>query len=61
MEMFVIVYAWLLFFSKKVSFMVDLCTKYICISAVALVEIRSFGFPFRYFHVFWWHMETYFR
>ena len=30
--------AWLLFFSKKVAFMSDLLQKYVCKSAVALVE-----------------------
>ena len=31
--------AWLLFFSKKVNFMSDLRRKYVCISAVTLVEM----------------------
>ena len=38
--------AWLLFFSKKVNFMVDLSRKYVCRSDVALVETHSFGVSF---------------
>ena len=51
-------YVSLLFFSKKVNFMVDLCSKYVCISAVALVETHSFGDPFHSFSIFWWHRVT---
>ena len=43
---FMLVYAWLLFFSKKVNFMADLRRKYVCRSAVALIETHSFGFIF---------------
>ena len=48
-------------FSKKVNFMEDLRRKYVCRSAVALVETHFFGVPFRSFSVFWWHRETYLR
>ena len=34
------------FLSKKVNFMADLRRKYVCRSAVALVETHSFGVPF---------------
>ena len=51
--MFVLIDAWLLLFSKKVLFMADLQKKYICRSAVALVETHSFGVPFRSFSILW--------
>ena len=51
-EKFAIVDVWLLFFSKKVNFMADLCRKYVCRPAVALVETHSFGVTFRSFPVF---------
>ena len=40
--------------------MADLRRKYVCRSAVELVETHSFGVPLRYFYVFWWNRETYF-
>ena len=55
---FVLLDAWLLFFSKKVNVLIDLRRKYVCRSARALLERYSFGVPFRYFYVFWWHRET---
>ena len=39
--------------------MADIRIKYVCRSAVALVETHYFGVPFRSFSVFWWHRETY--
>ena len=52
-ETFVLVHAWSLFFSKMVNFMADRRRKYVCRSAVALVETHSLGVPFRSFSVFW--------
>ena len=54
----VLVDVWLFLFSKKVNFMTDLHRKYICRSAVALVETHSLGVNFRSSSVLWWHRVT---
>ena len=55
---FMIVDAWLLFFSKKVNFTADLRRTYVCGSAVALIETHPFGVPLHSFSVLLWHRET---
>ena len=48
---FVLVNMWC-FFSKKINFMADLQRKYLCISAIALIETNSFGVLVHSFYVF---------
>ena len=51
---FVLVDAWMLFFRKYVDFMSDIHMKYICRSAVEIIETHYFF----YIYVFWWHRVT---
>ena len=50
-----VIVGWLLFFIKKIIFMEDLCSKYVCQSAVALVETTSLGVfsPFSFSSGIW--------
>ena len=41
--LFVLIDAWLLFFSKKVNFMADLHRKYSCRSVVSVLETPEIG------------------